>query len=203
VNLDTVRLAFLCVVIAFVAAGDQLIRTSTFSLVGAVVPVGAAGSLFATFMAVMNLGYTFSQKSGAWLYDRGMSVGVLRAVQEAVFGLGGGPADKLSMNMLLLLGSLAYLGSFLAVHLLPGREATLAPGGAAPSGGPERWLVLPVRLRRLVDLGAIAVGITLFAILALRAKVDPIASALAMFLGACLLRKAFLDALLRRRGATA
>ena len=43
---------------------------STFSLVGAVVPVAAAGSLFAGFMSVTNLGYTFSYASGAWLYDQ-------------------------------------------------------------------------------------------------------------------------------------
>ena len=60
----------------------QLIWMSTFSLVGAVVPVAAAGSLFAGFMSVANLGYTFSYASGAWLYEHGMAVAPLRGVQQ-------------------------------------------------------------------------------------------------------------------------
>jgi len=202
VSRDTVRLGFLCANIGFVAAGDQLIRMSTFSVAGAVIPVGAAGSLFAGFMAVMNLGYTFSYKSGAWLYEDGMSVGMLRAVQKAVFGLGGGPADKLSMNMLVLLASLAYFASFLAVHLLPGREATAAAAGATAPPGPERWLALPVGRRRAVNLGVLVLGAVLAAALLFGAKVDPVPCTMAIGLGACLLRKALLDALLRhRRGA--
>ena len=63
------------------------------------------------------------------------------ACSSALFGLGGGPADKLSMNMLILIGSLAYFASFVAVHLLPGRDATLAGDGA--NGGGARALAGP------------------------------------------------------------
>jgi hypothetical protein len=198
-NAGTVRLAFLCAVMAFVAAGDQMIRMSTFSLVGAVVPVAAAGSLFAGFMSVANLGYSFAEASGGWLYDKGMSVPPLRGLQRAVFGMGGAPADKLSIDMIVLIGSLAYFASFIAVHLLPGREATLASGGAKPMAGPERWLVLPAGLRRTIDWGAVVIGAAVIAGLVVRAKVDPVASVLATFLGVCLVRKSLLDALSRRR----
>jgi hypothetical protein len=72
-----------------------------------------------------------------------MSVAPLRAVQGAVFGIGGGAGDKLSLQMLVLIGSLAYFTSFLAVHLLPGREATLAAEGTPPAAG--RGAGLPCR----------------------------------------------------------
>jgi len=199
---STVRVGFLCANNAVLAVAVSLFRMSTLSLVGAVVPVAAAGSLFAGFMSVANLGYSFSYSSGAWLYEHGMAVTPLRRLQQAVFGLGGGPADKLSMNMLILIGSVAYFASFVAVRALPGREATVAGEGGEPSAGPERWLVLSAGLRRAINGAALAVGAALFAWLALRLKVDPVASVLMTFLGVCMLRKAFLDALLRRRRST-
>jgi hypothetical protein len=58
---------------------------STISPVGAVIPVAAAGSLFAGFMSVP-ISPTLRYSSGAWLYDNGMSV--LRGPQRAIFGLG-------------------------------------------------------------------------------------------------------------------
>jgi hypothetical protein len=199
----TARLGLLCAVIGFVASGDQLIRMSAFSAAGAVIPVGAAGSLFAAFMAIVNLGFTFSYKSGAWLYQNGMSVAPLRAVQKAVFGLPGGPGDKLSLNMLLLLASLSYFASFLAVHLLPGREATTAAGGAPAPPGPERWRVLPTRRRLAVSLGVFVPAAMLVAWLVLRVNVEPVPWTMAIGLGACLLRKSLLDALLARRSPAA
>ena len=121
---------------------------------------------------------------------------------QALFGRGGGPADKLSLNMLILFGALAYFASFLAVHLLPERgEAT--PGGDGEQGapGPERWLALPAAWRRATNWGALVLGAAVLAGLTLRLKIDPIASTLTTFLGVCLFRKSLLDALLRRRGA--
>ena len=122
-------------------------------------------------------------------------------MQQALFGLGGGPADKLSLNMLILFGAVAYFASFLAVHLLPAREAM--PGGdgrsgprgrnagsrCRPGGGGRRTGARSRSARR------VAAG------LALRLKIDPVASVLTTFLAVCLIRKSFLDALLRRRGA--
>ncbi len=141
---STVRLGFLCANNAVLAVAASLFRMSTLSLVGAVVPVAAAGSLFAGFMSVANLGYSFSYSSGAWLYEHGMAVAPLRRLQQAAFGLGGGPADKLSMNMLILIGSVAYFASFVAVRALPGREATVARDGGEPRRG-ARALAGPVR----------------------------------------------------------
>ncbi len=150
-------------------AATQLIAMSTYSLVGAVVPVAAAGSLFAGFMSVTNLAYTFSYSSGAWLYDHGMSLAPLRRrAAGACSGSRGGPADKLSLNMLILFGALAYFASFLAVHLLPERgEATLA-GDGGPAAGPERWLVLAGRAcggrrtgARSCSASAVLAGLTL------------------------------------------
>ena len=66
-SVETVRMAHLCVYNAVLAVAASLIRMGTFSLVGAVVPVAAAGSLFAGFMSVNNLAYSLSYASGAWL----------------------------------------------------------------------------------------------------------------------------------------
>ena len=130
------------------------------------------------------------------------SVAPLRAVQDAVFGIAGGAGDTMSLQMLVLIGSLAYFTSFLAVHLLPERAATLAAEGTPPAAGPERWLALPAGLRRATNWGALALGTALLAVLTLRLKFDPVASVLTTFLGVCLIRKSFLDARLRRRRAT-
>jgi hypothetical protein len=201
IGADGVRMGLLCLDMAFVAAGMQLIWMSTFSLVGAVVPVAAAGSLFAGFMSVANLSYTFSYSSGAWLYDHGMMLAPVRGLQRALFGLSGGPADKLSLHMLVLVAALTYFASFIAVHLLPARAATLASDGGRPLAGPERWLALPAGLRRATNVAALVGGTALLACFVWRWKVDPVASVLTTFLGVCLLRKTVLDALLRRRRA--
>ena len=197
------RLGLLCLDMAFVAAGIQLIWMSAYSLAGAVVPVAAAGSLFAGFMSVTNLGYTFSYASGAWLYQHGMAVAPLRGLQSALFGLGGGPGDKLSLHMLVLIGGLAYFTSFLAVHLLPDRNATLGSDGDPSFVGPERWRALPVGVRRTVNWGALATGAALVVAMVWRLNFDPVTSVLTTFLGVCLIRKSVLDALLKRRRAPA
>jgi len=194
---STVRVGFLCANNALLALANSMFRMSTLSLVGAVVPVAAAGSLFAGFMSVNNLAYTFSYGSGAWLYDHGMSVAPLRAVQRVIFGRGGGATDKLSMNMLILIGSVAYFASFIAIHTLPGRDATLAAEGQV-AAGPERWRGLPAGRRRAVNVGALAAGAAALMWLIWRFEVDPVSSVLMTFLGVCMLRKAVLDALLRR-----
>jgi MFS family permease len=199
---DTVRVGLLCLANAVFAAVTSLFSMTAYSLVGAVVPTAAAGSLFAGFMSVSNLAYAASYGSGGWLYDHGMAIAPLRGLQRVVFGIGGGPGDKLSLNVLILIGSLAYFACFIAVHLLPERDATLARD-AGPGAGPERWLALPVTVRRAVDGGALAVGAGVVAWLLFGAHLDPVSSVMATFLGVCLVRKALLDALLRRRNVAA
>ena len=130
--------------------GHLAVHDEHVSLVGAIIPPAAAGSLFAGFMSVTNLAYSASYGSGGWLYDHGMSLAPLRGLQHGLFGIAGGPADKLSLNVLILIGSLAYFASFVAVHLLPDRAATLS-GDGANAAGPERWLVLPSGLRRAIN----------------------------------------------------
>jgi hypothetical protein len=62
--------------------------------------------------------------------------------------------------------------------------------------------VLPAGWRRATNASAVGTGVAVLAILVWRLKIDPVASALATFLGICLLREWLLDALLRRsRGA--
>jgi MFS family permease len=196
------RIGFLCLNTALLTAATSMFAMSTYSLVGAVIPPLAAGSLFAGFMSVTNLAYSASYASGGWLYDHGMGIAPLRGLQRALFGIGGGPADKLSMSMLVLIGSAAYFASFIAVHLLPDRAATLASDGGS-AAGPERWLVLPAALRRACNWGALAIGAGVLAWLVFRWKLDPVSSVMMTFLGICLVRRTVLDVLLRRVPARA
>ncbi len=99
---------------------------STFSLVGSVIPVAAAGSLFAGFMSVANLAYSFSYASGAWLYENGLGFGIFRALQSRLFNIPATSSDNMSIALLILIGSLASLLSFLAVHMLPDKLQTQA-----------------------------------------------------------------------------
>ncbi len=200
----TVRLIYLASYNAILAVGISLIRMSTFSLVGAVIPVAAAGSLFAGFMSVSNLAYSFCYSSGAWLYDHGMNFGLVRTVQTALFGLPGVAGDTLSVNMLILVGSGAYLLSFAAVHLLPDRKQTLVTEVTEESNaGPERWDRLGGRLRLSVNVATLAGGTLFFLIAVLLWKLDAISAVMSTFFGFTLLRKVALDTLLRRRSARA
>lgn len=200
----TVRLAYLATYNAVLAVGVSLVRMSTFSLVGAVIPVAAAGSLFAGFMSVSNLAYSFCYSSGAWLYDHGMSYGLLRGVQAALFGLPGQAGDPLSVNMLILAGSVAYLLSFVAVHLLPDRRQTLATEVTEDAhAGPERWDALGTGLRRSVNGVTLAGGAAFLAVGIFVWKLDAISAVMSAFFGFTLLRKLTLDGLLRRRTAAA
>ncbi len=199
----TARLFFLSAYNGLLAIGVSLIRMGTFSLVGAVIPVAAAGSLFAGFMSISNLAYSFSYGSGAWLYANGLNYAPLRAVQAALFGLPGRPGEELSINMLILAGSLAYLLSFVAVHLLPDRRQTQATeADASEAAGPERWRVLG-GAKRTVDAAALALGATVLAVAIAFWKLNPISAVLMSFFGTTMLRKAAHDGLLRLRQGSA
>ena len=198
---DAARLVYLSAFNGLLAIGVSLIRMSTFSLVGAVIPVAAAGSLFAGFMSVSNLAYSFSYSSGAWLYTNGLDFGFMRTLQQLLFGIPGVAGGELSINMLILIGSLAYLLSFVSVHLLPDRKQTLVTEVDEQNlPGPERWRVLPAGLRRGADWGALGLGLAFGLVAILRWKLDPISTVLIAFFGITMLRQAGLDLLLRAGG---
>lgn len=220
---DTVRLGWLAAYNGLLAVGVSIIRMSTFSLVGAVIPVAAAGSLFAGFMSVANLAYSFSYASGAWLYSNGLEYAFLRGLQELVFGIAGQPGENLSISMLILIGSLAYLLSFVSTHMLPDRRQTLSGvDEEEQQEGPERWLRLPAGLKRSVDRGTLLAGVGLFVLCTYQwfagleafARLsgwvhlyalpgfglgfDPVSALLLVFFGLTFVRMLGLDALLRR-----
>lgn len=193
------RVAYLCSYSFFQSTAISMIAMSTFSLVGAVVPTTAAGSLFAGFMSVSNLAYSFSYASGAWLYDHGLEFGVLRRLQHLLFGIEGQIGEHLSVKMLILATSVSFFASFLCVHVLPDRKGTLTNEATEESHpGPERWTVLPTRLRSLVNSGACVLGVLAFGVFYFVAHFEFIAAALATFFGATLIRKTTLDVALRR-----
>lgn len=177
----------------------SFIRMSTFSLVGAIIPVGAAGSLFAGFMSVANLAYSFSYSSGAWLYESGTRVGLLRKVEHALFGITSAPGDKMSYELLVFVGSLAVLLSLIVVRALPDRRHTAAGADPSPAGfGPDdhRRLLRPERLRAVNTLAWIVFVVLLPLLLV--AKLDPIAGVLFAFFTTAFFRKVALDRMCRR-----
>jgi hypothetical protein len=195
----TVRLVYMCAYNALLAVGIALIRMSTFSVVGAVIPVAAAGSLFAGFMSISNLAYSFSYSSGAWLYEHGTNLGFLRAAQQALFGVPSAPGDELSIRMLILFNAAAYLLSFLAVQQLPDRRQTMAAEVDESYPGPERWNVLGRGFLMGVNVAALAGGAGVVALAVFSLHFDAISAVMLSFFSMTILRKAVLDTTLRRR----
>lgn len=172
----------------------SFIRMSTFSLVGAVIPVAAAGSLFAGFMSVANLAYSFSYASGSWLYDNGLKLGVFRTLQATLFSIPSKPGDSMSIALLIFIGSMAYLLSFVAVRMLPDKRHTQATEDTGDYLiGPEHFKVLGDRTLRTFNRLSLGLGIALCAALLLGLHLDVIASVIVSFFLATFLRKVALD----------
>jgi MFS family permease len=193
-NAEAVRWTVFAVYNFFTGVFSSLIRMSTFSLVGAVIPVAAAGSLFAGFMSVANLAYSFSYACGAWLYENGMRFEILRTVQESMFHISGDPSSSMSISMLILIGSIAYLLSFLAVHKLPDREQTQAVRHRQIfDDTPDRYQKLGRSFLRRINVTSVGAGGAVLFWLSAVLKVDLLAAILLTFLGIALLRKMVLD----------
>ncbi|MBT8356376.1 MAG: hypothetical protein KJO61_01255, partial [Deltaproteobacteria bacterium] len=193
-DLGTVRWVYFAVYNFLSSILVSLIRMSTFSLVGTVISVAAAGSLFAGFMSVANLAYSFSYASGAWLYENGMSFGMLRTFQNSLFNIPASSSDNMSIALLIFIGSLAYLLSFLAVHMLPDKLQTQAVEDKEEYlASPDRYRELGHRFLKTVNLASLAAGIAVFCLLSLVAGIDILAGVILTFLGITFLRKAFLD----------
>ncbi len=172
----------------------SFIRMSTFSLVGAVIPVNAAGSLFAGFMSVANLAYSFSYASGSWLYDNGLNYGIFRSLQTTLFGIPAAPGQSMSIALLIFIGSMAYLLSFLAVRMLPDRRQTQATEDTAEYlVGPEHFKVLGSSTLRVANIAALVLGVAICAALLVQAHLDVIAAVIVSFFLATFLRKVYLD----------
>jgi MFS family permease len=203
-NPGTVRWAYYAAYSFAMSVVVSFIRMSTFSLVGAIIPVRAAGSLFAGFMSVANLAYSFSYASGSWLYTHGLEHGMLRGLQAALFGLPAEPGAKMSISLLIFIGSAAYLLSLLVAHVLPdARHTRSAEDISDGMVGPDQHRTLGTATLRRVGLAALALGIALLALQVWAWGRDPIASAILAFLAAAFARKIALDRryLRQRRGA--
>jgi hypothetical protein len=192
--IETVRLGYYGTYTFFMSVVSSFIRMSTFSLVGAVIPVNAAGSLFAGFMSVANLAFSFSFASGSWLYTNGLNYGPVRDLQGFLFGIPSVPGDKMSIRLLIFIGSMAYWASFLAVHMLPDARQTRAPSDTTETLiGPAQFKTFGDGFLRKVNFVAWAVAGVLFAVLFGLWDLDLIASLIAAFFASTLLRKIYLD----------
>jgi MFS family permease len=192
--IGTVRLGYYATYSFMVSIVSSFIRMSTFSLVGAVIPVNAAGSLFAGFMSVANLAYSFSYASGSWLYVNGLNYGICREIQNFLFSIPGVSGDRMSISLLIFIGSMAYWISFLSVNMLPDVRETRATSDRAESlTGPEQFNVLGAGFLRKVNFAFWAGAVLLFVGLFWSWHLDLIASLIITFFGATFLRKVFLD----------
>jgi MFS family permease len=200
VEIGTVRLGYYAAYSFLVAIVSSFIRMSTFSLVGAVIPINAAGSLFAGFMSVANLAYSFSYATGSWLYANGLDYGICRYLQSLLFAIPSVPGDKMSISLLIFIGSMAYWISFLSVHMLPDVQKTRAASDSAESlPGPEQFKVLGASFLRKVNLISWAGAALLFAGLFWAWDLDLVSSLIITFLGITFLRKLFLGSKYKHR----
>ncbi|MCP4022083.1 MAG: folate/biopterin family MFS transporter, partial [Desulfobacteraceae bacterium] len=169
------------------------IRMSTFSLVGAVIPVAAAGSLFAGFMSVANLGYSFSYASGAWLYDNGLNFSIFRILQEGFFNIPANSGEHMSILLLIFIGSMAYFLSFLSVHMLPDKRQTQQTSDLKAMISPKDHKILGTRFLKIVNILSLAGGASLLGFCFLVMGIDIIAGFILAFLVIVFVRKVFLD----------
>jgi MFS family permease len=194
VEIGTVRLGYYAAYSFPLAIVASFIRMSTFSLVGTVIPINAAGSLFAGFMSVANLAYSFSYASGSWLYVNGLDYGLCRYLERFLFSIPSVPGDKMSISLLIFIGSMAYWISFLSVHMLPDARKTRAASDSAEAlPGPEQFRVLGARFLQKVNFASWAGAALLFVGLFWAWGLDLISSLIITFFGITFLRKVFLD----------
>jgi MFS family permease len=189
---EDVRLGFLTTYQLVLYAVNGFIRMSTFSLVGVVIPTAAAGSLFAGFMSVANLGYSFSYSTGSWLYSNGMKYPWIASAQMSIFGVPANKDGEMSIAMLTLIGSLAYFLAFVVVQKLPDEKETRSSEDVEMMG-PERFARLSAGLLQGVNIVTPLGMVAAFLGLWFGLSQDPIASAILSFFAGALVRKAFLD----------
>jgi len=193
-EIGTVRIGYYATYSFLLSIVASFIRMSTFSLVGAVIPINAAGSLFAGFMSVANLAYSFSYASGSWLYVNGLNYEICRGIQNFLFGIPSAPGDKMSISLLIFIGSMAYWVSFFSVRMLPDRRQTRAASDAPELlAGPERFMILGTTFLRKVNFASWAAAALLFVAIFWACGLDLIASLIITFFGITFLRKVLLD----------
>lgn len=194
VQYNSIRLGYLATYNMLLAVFLGVVRMSTFSLVGAVIPINAAGSLFAGFMSVSNLAYSFSYSSGAWLYENGLDYGICRTLQQNLFGIPAMAGQSMSIALLILIGSAAYALSFLAAHMLPDRHQTLATEDSSVYlDSPERFKQLGMQFMKIVNWTSFVVIMSIFLVSKFLWQLDLISSSLFAFFGVTFCRKVFLD----------
>lgn len=200
VDTEYLRLLYLCGYNFMSAVFISFSSMSTFSLVGAVIPSNAAGSLFAGFMSVANLAYSFSYSSGSWLYDNGMQYPVLRQIQEWLFGITALPEDHMSISLLIFIGSLAFLLSFLSIRMLPDRRVTQSTEEVTVYyTGPEQYNRLGSSALKTINRFAISLSLILFVLIHFLWELDIISNLVITFFCVTFLRKLILDSQMKRR----
>jgi MFS family permease len=203
-DLAHVRWGYYAIFNFLISILSSFTRMSTFSLVGAVIPVNAAGSLFAGFMSVANIAYSFSYSSGAWLYENGLNYGMCRNIQQSCFGIPAAAGDKMSFALLILIGTISSLLCLAAVHRLPDKRHTAAAGDEDDYMiGPEHFKALGDRRLRLINWIALVVGIVFVAGSRYGWDLDLTAAVVIGFFLATFGRKLYLDHLYKIHRASA
>jgi len=188
-SIEMVKMIYLSIYNIFSGFISAIILMSTMSLVGSVIPVEAAGSLFAGFMSVANLARSFSYASGSWLYTEGLNYGIFSYLQERIFSLSASPGDKMSINLLIFIGSISYLLSFLAVHMLPHKKDAQVSEDIT---GPECHRLRDKKTLKAVGIFTFASGLILFSLFMYIWR-DVIQSVICAFFIPVFIRKLFLD----------
>ncbi len=123
-----------------------------------------------------------------------MRIGIFRTFQDSLFNIPASSSDNMSIALLIFIGSLAYILSFLAVHMLPDKLRTQAVQDKEEYiASPDRYRELGHGFLKTVNIAGLAAGIAVFCLLSLVAGIDILAGVILTFLGITFLRKAFLD----------
>ena len=124
----------------------------------------------------------------------GLNYEICRGMQNFLFSIPSVPATTMSISLLIFIGSMAYLISFLSVHMLPDRRQTRAASDTPESlAGPEQFRIFGTSFLRKVNFASGVGAAVLFAGTFWAWGLDPIASLIISFFGATFLRKVFLD----------
>jgi hypothetical protein len=131
-----------------------------------------------------------------------LNYGFCRDVQNFLFGIPSVPGDKMSIALLIFVGSMAYWLSFLAVRMLPDVRQTRATSDTEESLiGPCQFNELGAAFLRKVNFAGWTVSVLLFAVLFWVWGLELIASLIIAFFVPTFLRKIFLDWIYKRRSS--
>jgi hypothetical protein len=97
------------------------------------------------------------------MYENGLKYGIFQFFERNIFSNPGNAGDKMSISLLIFVGSMAYILSFFTVHMLPDKKQTQATEDDTEYlTGPEHFKILGDKLLKTVNLATGGLFIAIF-----------------------------------------